>query len=207
MDPEVEDLLYGPEWDYYFNKETEMVVFSTDSVLKSGIITVRLQLEFKYDDVVFYILEIQGLYDINQSVLSSVEAKDTDNNKQQESKFYMTIEKQQRDNLDIFETSLGEILEENLKDKYTNNFSVEMLEINERQIAEINYQNLDMNRSKTMYVSVSKEGISTITKKEVDMRRPHTSINIDKLDVNGSFYSNNDIAEIIKACTEKINVN
>ena len=102
--PLTKELFFGPEWYYAYDREAEKVIFETDTELKSGEITVRTQLEFKYENKVFFILEIQGLYNKNQVNLSNVENYYADSNdKEQKSRFYLTVEKQQRDKLDAIE--------------------------------------------------------------------------------------------------------
>lgn len=207
ISPKVKEFLYGPEWDYLFDKEADTAVFKTDTKLRSGKITVRTQLELEYGDKVFYILEIQGLYNINQISLidASAEGNDMDvSDEIQESKFCMIVEKQQRDTLDDFETSFKNLLEEYLKKEYKGDFYTERFEINEIQIAIIDYQSLNMNRSRPMYVIVSGEETSTVKKSEVIMRSPNTSINLDELNLLESFYNNEGIMRIITDCIQEI---
>jgi len=207
MSPKVKESLYGPEWDYSFDREAETAGFRTDTKLRSGKITVRTQLELEYGNKVFYILEIQGLYDINQISLvdTDVESNDMDGgDEKQESKFCMIVEKQQRDILDDFETSFKNLLEEYLKEEYKDDFYTERFDISEIQIALIDYQSLNMNRSRQMYVIVSGEETSTVKKSEVIMRSPDTSINLDELNLDKSFYNNEGIMGIIKDCIQEI---
>lgn len=207
MSPNVKEFLYGPEWEYSFDKETDTAVFKTDTKLRSGKITVRTQLELEYRDKVFYILEIQGLYNLNQISLNDASAEGNDmdaSDEIQESEFCMIVENQQRDTLDNFETSFRNILEEYLKEEYKGDFYKERLEINEIQIAMIDYQSLNMNRSRPMYVIISGEETSTVKKSEVIMRRPDTSINLDELNLLESFYNNEGIMRIIADCVQEI---
>ena len=68
----------------------------------------------------------------------------------------------------------------------------------------IDYQSLNMNRSRPMYVIISGEETSTVKKSEVIMRRPDTSINLDELNLLESFYNNEGIMRIIADCVQEI---
>ena len=116
----------------------------------------------------------------------------------------MIVEKQQRDTLDNFETNFKNLLEEYLKKEYKGDFYTERFEIKEIQIAMIDYQSLNMNRSRPMYVIVSGEETSTVKKSEVIMRSPDTSINLDELNLLESFYNNEGIMGIITDCVQEI---
>lgn len=61
-----------------------------------------------------------------------------------------------------------------------------------------------MNRSLPMYVIVSGEETSTVTKNEVIMRSPDTAINLDELNLEESFYNNEGIKTIVDNCLQKI---
>lgn len=204
---QTEEFLFGPKWSYLYNKEEETVVFETDTVLKSGKIVVRPQLEFKYKNQTFCILEIQGLYNTNEISLSNVLSDDEGIiNESHDTKFCLTLEMQQREHLDLFVAYIEKLLEENLKKKYNDYFLAERLEVVERQIAEINYQSLRMNRSKPMYVSVSEDETSTVTKSEVIMRSPSINIDLDEMNFGESFYTNEEVTKILEDCMKEINL-
>lgn len=126
--PQVKVFLFAPEWKYSYDEEAETANFQTVTNLKSGKITVRTQLELEYGDKVFYIIEIQGLYNINEIILTDANAKGNDMDASDETrgtKFCMTVEKQQRDILDDFETKFQTFLEEHLKEEYRGKFCAE----------------------------------------------------------------------------------
>lgn len=207
--PWTKELLYGPEWDYTYDQGAEKAIFETGTELKNGEITVRTQLEFKYGSKVFFILEIEGLYNKNKVNLSDAEINCTDNNdEKQKSRFILIVEEQQRDKLDTFEVRLYNLLREYLEKEYNGDFNADRFDINEKQIAEISYQSINMNRKsiEPMYVLASEEEASTIIKKEVIMRSPHISIDIDELNFDESFYTNEKIMEIIKICIQKVDI-
>lgn len=202
--PEVKEYLFGPVWDYRYNADAETAVFQTETDLKSGKITVQYRLELEYEGRIFYILELQGLYNINQVKLSKSDTsgikRDEDG---QESKFYLALEAQQSDKLKEFKINFEELLKERLRKKYNEDFKIERFRIQEIQIAEIYYQSLKMNKSKPMYVFVSGEETSTIIEKE-DIERPNASINLDELNLEESFYANEEIMTIVEDCAEKL---
>lgn len=205
MSSDVKERLFGPTWGYQYNADEETAVFHTETDLKSGKITVQYQLELEYEGIVFYILEIQGLYNINQVELSKSDTsgikRDVD---EQESKFCLALESQQSDKLKNFRINLEELLEGRFGKKYGKKFKVEKFEIQEMQIAEIHYQSSQMNKSEPMYVFVSEEETSTVNEREVIIRSPHAFINLDELNLEESFYTNEEIMTIAEDCADKI---
>lgn len=193
---------FGPEWNYSYEAESGTAVFHTGTELKSGEIIVKAQLEIKYKEKVCYILEVRGLYNTNQIRFQDVRPEETEGSKA--SKFCLTIEKTQRDKLDAFEENFKELLEEHLKDAYQDDFHTVEFELEENLVAEIKYQSIKMNRSESMYISVSGEEVSTVSKKEVTMRSANTFIDLDELNLNKSFYTNEKIMSIMEECVIEI---
>lgn len=199
------EFLFGPEWECTYEPETEVVVFKTGTKLKSGKIKVRAQLEIKYDGKVYYILEVRGLYNVNEVSLSNNRLEEAgDGKEKQASMFCLTIENGQREKLDTFEERFQELLKERLRDAHQDGFIAEKFELNEKMVAEISYQSEKMNRSKTMYVTASGREISTVNRREVAMRSPNTFIDLDELNLEESFYTNEQIMDIMDDCMKEI---
>ena len=189
---ETNDFLHGPEWICEKNIQSEEVIYKTDTKLKGGEMKISFRLEISYEDVIFYILEIQGLYDINQVSLCQDETEGA--------RFCLIFDNQQKEKLEKFEEQLRCFLEENLEKNEKCNFDSEKLVIVQCQVAEIYYQFLNINRNDQMYVFFSDTEIRTITKKEFLMRCPHNSINIDEINLDESFYTNKKVMGIIADC-------
>lgn len=201
----VKERLFGPTWDYQYNADAETAVFHTETDLKSGKLTVQYQLELEYEGMVFYIFEIQGLYNINQVKLSKSDASGIKRDEDvQESKFCLALESQQSDKLKIFKMNFEKLLVERLEKRDGKYFKIERLKIQEAQIAEIHYQSSKMNKSEPMYVLVSEEETSTVNEREVIIRSPHALINLDELNLEESFYTNEEIMMIVEDCADKI---
>lgn len=218
--------LYGPEWYYLTDAQEGTVVYKTNTKLKSGMITVRVQFEIRYEDELIYIVEIQGLYNKNRVELYEEESnekesdgkvsdeKESDekennekesNEKEQESRFCLKVEKRQRDNMNNFKKLFQKSLEEDLEWKYGDKVNIQSLEYSEIQVAEIYYQDFDVNKSYMMYIIASGKEVRTVTPNEVIKRKGKVFIDLDKLDLDKSRYSNG-IEEMVVDCASKINL-
>lgn len=200
----ISERIRDPEWTSVHNVEAETVDFQTNTKLKHGKITVRFQYEFKYKGKIFYILEIQGVYNKNQAQLDKSEPDDlNDNEEEQISRFCLKLEEQQKEKLDAFENQFRDHLEKYLK-QHIKNFSVEDFEMYGVQIAEIFYQTFKMNNSLPMHVFFSDEEIRTIRKEEARIRAGDTFVDLDRLNLNESFYTNEEINAIIEDIEDKL---
>lgn len=199
--PKIGVYFRGVDWTYTYYKETEQAVFKTDTKLKKANIIVSPRMEVKYKGRIVYILEIQGLYNINNTDFQVQKFdEEEEGNEAEGTKLCLTIEAQQMAYYDIFYEKWKNLLQEYWKEESGEQFELEDLEIRRQQIAYIDYQMPNSNRSNSMYLCISDNEFRTITKDEARLKMKMGEIDLDEINFEESFYVDKTICDLVREC-------
>lgn len=189
------------DWSYNYNEEMELAVFTTDTKLKKSSIIVSPRIEVKYKGKIVYILEIQGLYNINNTDLQ-IHNSDTKKTgtEAEGTEMHLILEAKQKLCYDKFYEMWEELLQEYWKEKCGEDFKAEDLEIRRQQLVLINYQMLKSNKGDTMYLCISDNEIRNITKNEARLKNKTGEIDLDEINFEESFYTNGKILDLVRKC-------
>lgn len=199
--PKIGVYVLGIDWTYNYNEETEQAVFKTDTELKNSNIIVSPRIEVKYKGRIVYILEIHGLYNIN-SASFQFQKLDTEGDENEGTELRLIIETQQMEYYDLFYEEWGNLLQEYWEEEGGEGDGTEDLEIRRQQIAHIDYQMFNSNKSDSMYLCISDNEIRTITKDEARLKSKIREIDLDEINFEESFYVDKTIRDLVGECIQ-----
>ncbi len=182
-----------PQWSYMYNENKDAEIdteeMTADIGLQSGKIVLTPKIEVKYKGETFFIVNIEGLYNINSA---SIENHDD------VSKFCLEIDKQQNEKLKLLRERFGNLLEEFLDEK--DKGKIDDCTVEYSLLAEITFQNKNANRSRTRFYKITNDEIRMIREEEKVKLGTENSLNLDQIDRNLSIYTNMEVIEILKDC-------
>ena len=184
---------YGGEPNWSEDRGKKGIRIESDISLKGGELTICPQIVVKYNEVIFMIINIKGVYCANTVQLEKKKGK---------SFFRWEYSSNAKEKLENFQNIIYKMIEEEGERLALQQISSCQCEL--EWVAKVDYQNLKRDKGRTRLLLYSSGMVERISNKEMSYRNSQYWVNIKHFGENEDIEQNREIIDWICKCLEEI---